>query len=92
MSNGDFNPMSADAQFATIVSELKRQDRDRWEYQKTEMAYRDGVTMRLDRIQASVDKTNGRVTSLEQESWKNRGFVAAIGLGAAALWQWISHK
>jgi len=47
----------------------------------------------LKEIREQVYKTNGRVSSLEQEKWFQRGVVAAIGFIAAAVWNWItSHR
>lgn len=43
----------------------------------------------LERIESQTVKTNGRVTKLEEEQWKQRGVVAAVALGAMALWQWF---
>lgn len=38
-------------------------------------------------IREQTMKTNGRVTDLEREKWKQRGFVAAIGLIFTGAWE-----
>lgn len=40
----------------------------------------------LARIEAGVNKTNGRVSALERDRWYQRGIVAAIGVAAGAAW------
>lgn len=44
----------------------------------------------LREIREQVYKTNGRVLSLEQEKWFQRGVVAAIGFIAASVWNWLT--
>lgn len=87
-----FDPNSIDSQFATIINQLKQQDKERWDYQQLEGEYRVGVQTKLDRIETAVNKTNGRVTALEQEAWKNRGIFAALAVGATGLWHFIMRK
>ena len=87
-----FDADSFDAQFATIIQQLKQQDKERWDYQQLEGEYRTGVQMKLDRIEIAVNKTNGRVTALEQEQWKQRGIFAAVAVGVTGLWHWITRK
>ena len=41
----------------------------------------------LARIETAVNKTNGRVTSLERDRWHQRGIVAAIAAGVAGAWE-----
>jgi len=91
-SSISFDPRSLDAQLATIIEQMKQQDRERADYHKIEREYREGVTRRLDRIQDSVDKTNGRVTKLERQEWHNRGFAAAVALLVGCIWEWITRK
>jgi hypothetical protein len=43
----------------------------------------------LARIEEAVNKTNGRVTSLERDKWYQRGIVAAIGVGAGVAWELV---
>lgn len=85
-----FDADSFDAQFATIIQQLKQQDAERWDYQKLEGEYRTGVQTKLDRIEIAVNKTNGRVTALENENWRQRGFVAAIALAIGAAWHYLT--
>jgi len=40
-------------------------------------------------IKEQVYKTNGRVTSLEQDKWTQRGIVLAIAVVASSLWEWF---
>ncbi len=46
----------------------------------------------LARIETGVEKTNGRVTTLEHEKWYQRGFVSAISILTSAVWHWITSK
>jgi hypothetical protein len=46
----------------------------------------------LSDIKGQVYKTNGRVDSLENDRWYQRGIVATIGLGASFVWSWFSHR
>jgi hypothetical protein len=78
-ADNDYNPNSSSAMFSKILERLDSQDR-------TDVDYRFGMIARMDKIQASVDKTNGRVTKLEEGQWYQRGFVSAISLGVSALW------
>lgn len=91
-SSPGFDPLSFNAQFATIVQQLKQQDAERWEYQRVETEYRAVVQGKLDKIQEAVDKTNGRVTALEREQWKQRGAVAAIVITITGVWNLLTKK
>jgi len=46
----------------------------------------------LARIDAGVTKTNGRVNSLENDKWYQRGFTAAIGATAAVAVEWVKSR
>ncbi len=46
----------------------------------------------LARIDMGVTKTNGRVTTLEQDKWYQRGFTAAIGATAAVAVEWVKSR
>jgi hypothetical protein len=46
----------------------------------------------LTRIEAQTTKTNGRVSKLETEHWKQRGFIFAVSFFGAALWEWLTKK
>ena len=46
----------------------------------------------LKRIEAQTIKTNGRVTKLEGEHWKQRGFILGISVFGSALWEYFTHK
>jgi len=46
----------------------------------------------LARIESQTTKTNGRVSKLENEHWKQRGFILAISFVGSALWALISKK
>lgn len=44
----------------------------------------------LEEIKTQVYKTNGRVTTLEQEKWFQRGVVAVITVSATVFWEWLT--
>lgn len=76
-----FDPLSANAMFARIDEHLKAQD-------KAADARHEMVATKLVAIEVQAVKTNGRVTELENERWRQRGIVVAIGLILGAL-SWI---
>ena len=88
MSNGDFNPNSADAVFSRILQRLDQQDALA-EKRNTEQ------TQFLKEIKEQCVKTNGRVTSLEK--WKavvtaKVTTVSALVSSTVAVIAWaISH-
>jgi hypothetical protein len=43
----------------------------------------------LEEIRSQVTRTNGRVTTLEQERWYQRGIIAAITCGLLMFWEFI---
>jgi hypothetical protein len=47
---------------------------------------------KADRIEVQANKTNGRVTVLEQEKWTTRGVVATIAVLAAPAWEWAKTR
>lgn len=84
-SDSDFNPNSKDAQFARIIARLDNQD--------IQSALRETDRKESNtRIEGMLMKQNGRVRALESEKWMQRGFVAAISVGATAAWQWFTTK
>ena len=46
----------------------------------------------LARIEAATEKTGTRVDTLERERWYQRGIVAAVSVGAVAIWEFITRK
>lgn len=74
----DFNPNSPNAMFSRIDEHLKAQD-------STADARHKLVEGKLGSIEAQAMKTNGRVTELENERWRQRGIVASIGFVIALL-------
>lgn len=80
---GSFDPYSSNAQFATILERLSRQDVNFSEH-------RDEMKILFSDFKSDLVEAKSRVTTLEQEKWSNRGFVAAIGLAIPFLWQWIT--
>lgn len=66
-----YDANSTDAMFSRIMEKLTNTDLDT-------LAHRKEVREELAYIRTAVDKTNGRVTRLERDQWKQRGAVAAI--------------
>lgn len=77
----DFDPNNPHAMFARIDEHLKAQD-------KAADIRHDAVETKLTSIETQAIKTNGRVTELEAEKWRQRGVVTAIALIFGAL-SWI---
>ena len=46
----------------------------------------------LQRIETGVNKTNGRVNSLERDKWYQRGVVATISVLAAGVFEFLKSK
>ena len=83
----DFNPNSMDSTFAMIIQRLDNQDKLAAEYRASlkEMIGLQNVI--LQEIKAETKRTNGRVTSLENEKWFQRGYAAAAGAGLMISWE-----
>ena len=83
MNEEDYRPNSLNAQIArlTVMNEN--------EAYKSAL-YRTEVKESLIRVHAKLDLTNGRVNALEREKWMHRGFAGAVGIGASAVWHWIT--
>lgn len=74
----EFNPNSFDAQFATVLSKL-----DNMSKQHEKKDEEDKVAYAL--IMSKQDKTNGRVTGLEQREQFQKGKIAGIALVVSLL-------
>ena len=46
----------------------------------------------LHEIRISQVADSGRISTLEHEKWLQRGFAAAIGLVATALWNFLTRQ
>lgn len=84
MSAG-YQPHSVDAMFSRVMNRLDNQDHSYGEH-------RAELNKRLDEILAEQRKTNGRVSALEREKWTQRGFVAALSIGATTVWHYITKR
>lgn len=73
-----FNPNSVNAMLGRIDEHLKAQD-------TAAKIHSDTMQGKLYLIETAVNKTNGRVTVLEAERWRQRGIVAAISFGITFL-------
>ena len=85
----DFNPMSTDSMFATILAQLEADAKERTQFRADIKQRFDDGTARMDkqdiilvRIEAQTVKTNGRVTKLEGQA---KILVAKIAGGLMVL-------
>jgi hypothetical protein len=78
----DFNPLSVDAQLATIIETLRLQNLG------SALMHQENKKVQADILRESK-ATNGRVTALELRERYRMGWAAGISLAAAAAWSFI---
>lgn len=81
----EFNPKSVDAVLAKILAQIDQLDRNLG-------THRVELNAKLEQISGDVVGLGNRVTTLEQERWYQRGVVAAVAVGVAVAWEWVSGK
>jgi hypothetical protein len=79
MSAQDYDPNSINAMFSRIMERLDSQDH-------LTQDYRSSVTDELGAIRKAVEHTNGRVTDIEADRQRMKGFGAAIAAIASIGW------
>lgn len=87
----DYNPNSTDSTFAMIIQRLDSQDRTAAEYRASLKEAICRQEKMLQEIKAQTEKTNGRVNTLEQERWYQRGMVAAFALAVTMVWEYVKN-
>ncbi len=80
-----FDPHSTDSMFATVLARLGQQD-------KMAEEFRAQAKLVAAETLAAVHAVGGRVSSLENDRWFNRGVAAALGAGASAVVAWWKNK
>lgn len=81
----DYNDKSHDAMFSTILTRLDQQD-------SASTLHRTEMKEFMGTMKDSLGSNGNRISALEREQWTQRGFVAAISLGASAAWHWVKNK
>lgn len=83
-----YDPQSTNAMFSRIIERLDRQDRDSF-------AHRGEMKEILTEIREQTQKTNGRVTAIEQWVAVHKAKVAAVvfvGSSIASFIWWLVQK